>query len=71
MPGRVWEINGEKFYLPNSTRWPGMPPPKGSLSVEFTPKSSKAAQFQQPRWWSPETEWMAFVPRQLVLCIDI
>ncbi|KAJ3558876.1 hypothetical protein NP233_g11409 [Leucocoprinus birnbaumii] len=59
---------------------PSQSPPSGSNSEtpqsppqhdyqdppQFIPFRSKASDFQKPRWWNQDTEWMAFVPRQRV-----
>lgn len=62
MEGRVWIIDGEMYFSPNSSKDPGRPPNKDLPTTTFTPGASRADEFQAPCWWSETTEWMGFIP---------
>ncbi|KAF7771104.1 hypothetical protein Agabi119p4_7078 [Agaricus bisporus var. burnettii] len=63
--GRVSVVDGDIYFSPNSTRQlrdvPSIYNP-----IQFVEKVSTADDFQEPRWWTDDTEWMGFVPRKEV-----
>lgn len=63
--GRASIVNGDIYVSPNSQRQlTTIIPP--SEPIRFVEKQSVATDFQEPRWWTPNTEWLGFVPRQEV-----
>ncbi|KAF9440184.1 hypothetical protein P691DRAFT_688520, partial [Macrolepiota fuliginosa MF-IS2] len=63
MGGKVLLMNGDLYFLPNCSRIVDLSTPTPSdLTTLFTPSYSITEHFQNPRWWTPETEWLAFVP---------
>ncbi|KXN82717.1 hypothetical protein AN958_02230 [Leucoagaricus sp. SymC.cos] len=63
--GCAWVHDGDIWYSPNSV-WFTPPPPHDNKLDIITPGESTAAEFQEPHWWNPVTEWMGFVPKQPV-----
>lgn len=60
----VHVVNGDIFYSPNCTRKFTLPVPGEDVNLFHDLKHAALpiGSLQHPRWWTPPTEWLGFVP---------
>lgn len=65
----VQVVNGDIFYSPNCARKLTLPTPgdDNGLYRALRTGGLTSENLQHPRWWTPPTEWLAFVPCSPVL----